>query len=320
MPPRPSLPAPAALSGPVLLSEAADLGVSRHELSTSRWRRVAPGVRLHRSLDPLDPMLRIRAVLAWLPGWAALGGWAALHWHGARALDGRTGPAGATPRPILVHIGPDRHLRRRAGIVIDRGRLSDRDIVEVRGTRVASPAKAVFDEMCRGGAEEGVVVGDAALAVGLTGKDELHDYLARHAKVRGVPKARIAVPLLDGRSRSGPESRLRYVWVVEAGLPHPQVNRGVVDEYGYLAGIADLLDPEAALVGEYDGADHRALARHTADNVREEGFEALNLTVARATSIDLWPDRPRLVRRLQAARSRGLARDRSRDRFRLRLD
>lgn len=121
--------------------------------------------------------------------------------------------------------------------------------------------------------------------------------------------------LVDGRAASPPESRLRYVWVVEAGLPVPLVNATVVDEGGFVAGKPDLLVLEAAAVGEYDGAQHRELAAHTADNAREEGFERLNIVVARATSIDLWPGRRRLVVRLLDAHGRGMARDVSRDRW-----
>ena len=140
----------------------------------------------------------------------------------------------------------------------------------------------------------------------------------RSRRARGIPAARLAIPLLDGAARSGPGSRFRYVWVVQAGLPPPLVNRGV-DHQGFLAGVADLLDVEAAMVGEYDGAQHRELAHHTADNAREEGLEALNLTVVRATAMDLWPGRRRLVQRLRDGHRRGSTRDRTRDAFGLLL-
>lgn len=125
--------------------------------------------------------------------------------------------------------------------------------------------------------------------------------------------------LADPRAASFPESRLRYVWVVEAGLPVPLVNVTLTDTDGHRLGDPDLLDIEAALVGEYDGAHHRALDSHTRDNAREEGFELRNLVVVRATSIDLWPRRPLLVRRLEDGYRRGLARDRARDAFGLRV-
>ena len=48
---------------------------------------------------------------------------------------------------------------------------------------------------------------------------------------------------------------------------------------------------------------------------REEGFESRNVIVVRATSIDVWSRRAELVRRIENAHGRGLARDRSRDQW-----
>lgn len=97
------------------------------------------------------------------------------------------------------------------------------------------------------------------------------------------------------------------------------MNVVVVNQAGVFLARADLLDPEAATLGEYDGRQHRTLAQHSADNGREEALERANLVVTRATALDLWPQRRLLVRRLQAARSDGLARDGSRDRWDWRL-
>jgi hypothetical protein len=313
MPRRPRIPPAAALRGAVRLGEADALGVTRDELSSPRWHRFGPGVRAHGSLDPTDPDLRIAALLQGLPAGAVLGGWASLHLQRVPWQDGRTGLGGAKLRPFLVHVGPTGHLRQRLGLVVDRSRLPDADVVEVRGTKATAVTRAVFDEMCRGGVEDGMVAGDAACAVRLTSRDEMMSYVAAHPRARGIPAARRAAALLSPYVRSAPESRLRYVWVVEAGLPPPEVNIALADARGIVLGEPDLLDREAGLVGEYDGADHRTLARHTADNAREEGFERNNLTVVRATSVDLWPRRRALVSRVLDGRARGLARDRTRD-------
>jgi hypothetical protein len=313
MPRRPRIPPAAALRGAVRLRDADTLGLTRDELSSPRWHRFGPGVRVHGSLDPSDPDVRIAALLQTLPAGAVLGGWASLHLQRVPWQDGKTGLAGRRLRPILVHVGPTGHLRQRPGLVVDRSQLPDADVVEVRGTLATAVTRAVFDEMCRGGVEEGMVAGDAACAVRLTSRDEMMAYVAARPRARGVPAARRAAALLSPYVRSAPESRLRYVWVVEAGLPSPEVNIGLADAVGIVLGEPDLLDREAGLVGEYDGSDHRTLARHTADNAREEGFEGVNLTVVRATSVDLWPRRRALVCRVLDGRARGLARDRTRD-------
>ena len=118
---------------------------------------------------------------------------------------------------------------------------------------------------------------------------------------------RAIAPLVDPLSRCPGESRLRYLWVVEAGLPTPHCNAYVVDAFGTVVAMPDLLDPEAGMVGEYDGATHRELASHTEDNVREESFEAMGLVVVRATSLDLGPHRDRTIRRVREHHVRATA-------------
>jgi hypothetical protein len=260
-----------------------------------------------------EASIRLAAAQRLVPCDVPLGGWAALAWMGVTALDGRTGPGGLTLLPVPVCIGPTGRLRPRPGLAIDRSTLLAVDIIEHDGALVTTAERSCLDVMRFCGAEEGLVVADAAIRAGLTTRQQLSEALDRMIGLKGVPQARIAVPLVDGRAESGPESRLRYVWVVEAGLPVPLVNPVIEDLDGHFVARVDLLDPEAATVGEYDGAHHRDLQQHTADNVREEDVEGLNLEVTRSTALDLWPHRSRLVARLTAARRRGVCRDRSKD-------
>ena len=234
---------------------------------------------------------------------------------GVARLDGRTGPGADFELPVQVCLGPVGRMRRQRGIVLDRSTILDADLAERDGVLVTSAARSCLDVARRLGVEEGLVATDAALQAGATTSAELSEAVGRLAGIRGVPQARLVVTLADEGAESAPESRLRYVWTVEAGLPRPLVNPDVLTLDGLFVARTDLLDPDAGMAGEYDGADHRELARHTADNVREEDIEDLGLEVVRATSIDLWPQRRRLVRRLQTKHARGLARYRARDRW-----
>ena len=265
-----------------------------------------------------DTDLRLEAVSRLVPRDVPLGGWAALRWLGVEALDGRTGPGGATLLPITVCTGPVGRLRAPRGMVVDRSTLLDLDVAEHQGILVTTAERSCLDVMRCLGPEEGLVAADATVRAGLTTRDRLTTALTRMSGLKGVPRARLAVSLVDGRAESLPESRLRYVWVVDAGLPVPLVNPVVVDLDGRFVARADLVDPEAGTVGEYDGAQHRDLARHTADNAREEDLEGLNLEVTRSTSLDLWPHRRRLVTRLQVAHRRGTDRDRGKDAWSIR--
>jgi hypothetical protein len=265
-------------------------------------------------------MTRIRAVAAQLPPGVAIGGWGALHIHGVHDLDGTSGPGGRRQLPILVHPGGPNRVRPRSEIVVDRSALSAADLGAVDGILVTNPVRACFDIMRRDGIEEGLVAGDAAARMIALAPEEVRSYVGTHPRVPGVPRARACAALLDPRAASNPESRLRYVWLVEAGLPRPLVNAAVVDEWGHLLGMPDLLDDAAGFVVEYDGAYHRALRQHTSDNAREESFERVGLIVVRATAIDLWPRRAELVRRLRDGHARGLARDPRKDRWGIRMN
>jgi hypothetical protein len=319
-PPRPLQPLPAAVvRAPLDLTAARGLGLSRRELEGPLWQRLGHGLHGWYDLDAADPTVRTAVVAASQPPGTVLGGWAALHHQGVSLLDGRTGAGAERLVPVLIHVGPRGRTRPTPLLHVDRGLLDPGDIVEHDGRCVMSPVAACVAIACRYGVEEGLVAADAAVAAGLVDKTELSERVARAGRVRGVPHARLVAALVDGRSVSPPESRLRYVWIVLAGLPKPVVNPVVVDEDGWFVGKPDLLDPGAGATGEYDGAQHRDLRQHTDDNDREESFERVNLVVARATAVDLWSRRARLVWRLQDAYRRGQSRDRARDRWDWRL-
>jgi hypothetical protein len=159
---------------------------------------------------------------------------------------------------------------------------------------------------------EAVVVGDLWLAADLVGPAQLRAFVDLHVGWRGVRQVRRAVPLLDGMSRGPWETRMRMIWVLEAGLPRPLVNPPVFDLRGLLLGYPDLLDAEAATVFEYDGDEHRRVVQHAQDNRREELFEGHELVVGRVTKVDM-PHPADVARRMTSARARGLRRDRSRD-------
>jgi|GEM_PF-6736344 len=58
-------------------------------------------------------------------------------------------------------------------------------------------------------------------------------------------------------------------------------------------GEADLLDPEAGLVLEFDGEDHRHPAQRSHDIAKQEAFEDEGLVVGHFSSADL--DTPRIA-------------------------
>jgi hypothetical protein len=293
--------------------DAYGLGVSRGELAGPRWRSSYRGIHVPAGTDSRHPRQRAYEAAELLPSGAALGGWAAAHLLGVPYLDGR-GASGTELEPVLIVVPPPQRITQRPGTRLIRSVLTDDDVVEVDGVRVTSPERTAFDVARLTGGREAVVRLDAVARALDLRLDEVLAYATERKRWQGRSQALRAVRLADPRAASPGETRLRLVWVLDAGLPQPQVNARLSTSDGDLIGIVDLLDADAGLVGEYDGAGHRDLSQHTVDNAREEWLEAANLVVVRATAVDLRPSaRARTVSRFRSAYRRGLGRDRARD-------
>jgi hypothetical protein len=282
-----------------------NLGISDSELRGPLWRRATHGHYYFALNDAEDPMRPIHDAIGFMPKDGAISGWAAAYLSGVRELDGRRWSDGRRD-PVLLVLPKHRQIRRKEFASV-RAPLADSELTTWGSVLITKPERTCFEMMRRTTVEEAVVVLDAMLRGGVVSLDSMRAFLAGKAGWNGVPIARTALDLADGRAASCPESRLRYVWQVEAGLPKPAVNVAVLDSYGAFAGIPDLLDETSGLVGEYDGGQHRELVQHTNDNAREERLESLGLVVVRATSVDLKSRRKQLVARLRSGyqRARG---------------
>lgn len=286
-----------ARSDDVLPQRRRDLvDVSSRSLRKAPW--VSPHHGFHRQAGLRDHVRqRIIDAAALLPPGGAIGGWAAAYLHGATDLDGGG-------RPVLLLLPPHRVVDR-PGIEIMRVVLEPDDVTRKGRIPCTQEVRTGFDLLrLAPSLTEAVVAGDCALRAGLCSTAELLGYAQTHPGRRGLRRLRAALPLLDPAAASPPESRLRML-CRDAGLPPLLVNAPVHDRYGRFLGIPDLLDPVAGFVIEYDGAYHRDLAQHTADNLREERMEACGLAVVRVTSLDL-ADRTSTIKRLQAAHQRQL--------------
>ena len=186
------------------------------------------------------------------------------------------------------------------------------------GLRLTTPVRACFDT-----ARDQASLAEAVVVIDLTGHalgldlTEFGVWCSGLTGVRGVRLVREGLRWADTSSASPWESRLRMFYRQVARLPGPLVNQPVFDLEGAFLGIPDLFDPNAGLVTEFDGQDHRERRQHREDNLREERLEEANLVVCRVDSLDLR--RPKaLADRLIARYRQGLARDPGRDRWTLR--
>lgn len=315
---QPSLFAAQAKLARVPASAAAlrDRGVSRSSTSGQRWRRSSYGHYVPAD-QHLSTAQRIVDLLPCLRDGGAFAGWAAAFVQGVDWMDGLdslTGQALAVP----LCLGPDVHRRSTPTVRYVRDRLTDAEVVRRHGLPVTDPFRTAFDTgRWASSLTEAVVALDALAHFGLVSLPTLSSYVAGHPGWPGVSQVRRALSLADAAVRSPWESRLRMVYVLEAGLGRPMVNRSVFSHTGRLLGIADLIDEEAGLVLEYDGSGHREWRQHNSDNEREEAFEGAGLVVVRADSHDYRHKRARLIERMVGGRRRGMARDRRGDRWTL---
>jgi hypothetical protein len=191
--------------------------------------------------------------------------------------------------------------------------LLPEDVVVVDGVRITNAVRTGFDigRTCENMADA-VVALDVLARGNQDYLEQVRGYAAERPRWGGVPRLRRALRLASTRSRSPGETRFRLLWVVECGLPLPEVNANVLSEEGHLLGMVDLLDPISGLAGEYDGAIHLEVGRRAVDNVRGEGLENAGLVVVRVTSPDMNSHRTRTRHRLQAAHTRALRSNRER--------
>ena len=123
----------------------------------------------------------------------------------------------------------------------------------------------------------------------------------RYSGRRGIERARRAIELFDAGAQSPKESWLRIV-LIEAGLPRPQTQIAVRDEFGSAVAYLDMGWEDVKVAVEYDGEQHRTDRRQYAWDVRRlEMLERRGWVVVRV----LASDRPaEVVGRARAALAR----------------
>ncbi len=291
---------------PVPIDPAGRAGPTRGQAAGPGWRRTSRGLFVPSSVSDELPEQRIAEQAARLPPGGAVTGWAACRLWGGSFFDGLA-PDGRTRLPVPQDLGPAGRLRTGPGALVVRTRLGPGQV-----TRGAVPRtlrdRAVVDAMrLAPDLASAVVAADMAMAAAITSPARLAGELLARPGLPGLRRARAALALASEHSRSPAETRLRLLAVDRAGIPAAVlVNCAVRDPSGRLLGIADLLDREAGLVVEYDGAEHRGERRSSRDAVKDDDLRDVGLEVTRVTGRDLR-DPDLVVARLVRARARALA-------------
>lgn len=262
-----------------------------------QWRTSSPGLFVPAGLERSTSQRIVEAV-AGLPEGTAVTGWAALHWQHARWFDG-SGPGG-DPLPVAVAIDDHRSLVARPGVQIASDWLFASDIVIADGLPVTRPTRSVTFEVRRAATlERAVRIIDMAAADDLVSVRELRDDTTRLTARPGVVRLREALDLADENAWSPLEVTMRLLWHGR-GHGRPRCNQPVFDLTGRHLLTPDLIDPVAAVAGEYNGASHLGDGPVRRDLDREELYRDLDIELVVTASPDLR-DISAFERRLDAA-------------------
>ncbi|QNI08774.1 DUF559 domain-containing protein [Mycobacterium kubicae] len=274
---------------PFIGSEAVAARVlTKAELAT-QYRRLFPDVYVGRYLE-VTAVSRAYAGWLWTGRRGVLAGFSAAALHGSRWVND------AQAVDLL-------HDNRRCppGIQTHRDRFEDDEIEMRAGMPVTSPARTALDFGCWYPTVSAVAAIDALARATDVKAVDVELLSLRYVGRRGIARARRALDLFDAGAQSPKESWLRVI-LMQAGLPRPQTQIPISDEFGQDFAYLDMGWPELKVAVEYDGEQHRTDQRqYKWDSRRRETLERLGWVVIRV----LAGDRPaEIIRRVREALAR----------------
>jgi hypothetical protein len=248
----------------------------------SSQRRTSHGLYVPGSVDQSVEQRIVEASATCRAG--VVTGWAALRWLGGRWFD--EGP----DRPVPLVLQADEGRSRQPGLVeISQEFLASPEIIRVDGLRITRPVRSVAYEMRRATSVlRAAQVFDMAAYDDLVSIEELRRYCVVHLpRWAGVGRVRAALTRLTENAWSPTEVTMGWVW--QDGWPDARLvyNCPVFSPGGRHLGTPDILDVEAGVVGEYQGALHLAGERRAADVVRDDRLRTAGLEMVIMLAPDL---------------------------------
>jgi hypothetical protein len=231
----------AAMGEPFIGSEAVAAGITTHSQLRSRYTRVFRDVYVLEGTE-LTPTLRAHAAWLWSRRRGVIAGFSAAAIHGSRWID-------ATRAVDIIH--DNRHSL--AGLQIWSDRLASDEIDIVAGTAVTTPARTALDLACWYPTTAAVAALDDLVRITELKMPDVELLTARYRGRRGIERARSTLNLVDAGAQSPKETWLRLV-LVRAGLPRPQTQIPVHDDFGDAIAYLDMGWEDVKVAVEYDGS------------------------------------------------------------------
>jgi very-short-patch-repair endonuclease len=274
MPPRPRIP-PKLIHRPFSLEEARAAGLTKRSLQGKAWRRLGTELYCWSGLDE-DPWQVLSAWQDVLPADAVFAGGTAAWMAG---LDFKP------TDPVEIVVPPHSGMRSRPGLRVRRCTIPPCDADGFRGLRATALHRTLSDLCLRLPDVEVLIAIDMALSKKLIRANALSG-----RKLRSL--AAVAAP-----AESPMETRLRWI-LIQRGLPRPQVQVKLGDEKNRI-GRADLYYPEARLILEYDGTNHRD--RLVEDNRRQNRLLSAGFRLLRFTAGDIYNEPDAVAAQVRSA-------------------
>lgn len=171
---------------------------------------------------------------------------------------------------------------------------------------VTAPARTVFDLGRRSGLQIAVMRIDALARATGVGVADVAPLMEAHRGARGMKQLRRVLPLVDPGAESPQETRTRLL-VIAAGLPHPQTQIEVLNDWGAVLARIDLGWKQWGVGVEYDGPQHWTDPRVRAHDIDRTAELQRRGWILIRVSADLLRNRPQtVIARIRAAlRARG---------------
>ncbi len=272
-------PVPLAIAQrPFRLNEALGLGVTPNELRGPAYRQLFRDVYVAADL-PDSVELRCDGLALVLPKSVAFS-----H-HTAASLCELP-----VPDEIDIHItaADPRHVPRKRPGVIPHESIGEADVWVFRGRRMTTPERTWLDLAHSLHRDDLVILGDAMLRKEITSTTALSEALTRWGRRRGVLTARTALPLLRPRVDSPMETRVRLI-LVDAGLPCPEPNLDIYDDWGGWIGRPDLSYKQLKIGIQYEGDHHRSSRKQWMRDIARDGtMQDHGWEIIKVTSDDVF--------------------------------
>jgi Protein of unknown function (DUF559) len=274
------------MAEPFVGSEAiANGAITRSQLCTG-YTRLFRDVYINRDVQ-VTASSRAKAGWLWTKRQGIVAGVSAAAMHGSKWVE-------ETTSVELIH--ENRH--RLPGLFTRGDRIEEDEITIIDGVPVTTPTRTVLDLACWYPITSAVAAIDSLARATEFKTADVELLTQRYSGRRGIARARLAITLVDAGAQSPKETWLRLL-LVNAGLPRPQTQIPVRDDFGNAVAYLDMGWEDVKVAVEYDGEQHRTDRRqYTWDVRRLELLERLGWLVIRVVAGDRPAD---IVRRVKTA-------------------